>query len=153
MALRKTWLNTLVKVLIVAAMVAGVWLAWRILEVSVPLLARAMAGSPQWLLYGAVALGVLFVIGAEAIAVSLLGMMRTLGTDPFVHANVATLRRMGFIALGMAVCCFLLALYPISVWLAESLGGCVLLCGLFSLVLSGVFERAVAFKEENDLTV
>ncbi|NCC69224.1 MAG: DUF2975 domain-containing protein, partial [Clostridia bacterium] len=27
------------------------------------------------------------------------------------------------------------------------------MCGLFSLVLSGVFAQAVAYKQENDLTV
>ena len=57
------------------------------------------------------------------------------------------------ILVGMAACCLLLVLLPANTILAQFVGAAVALCGLFSLVLSRVFARAVAYKEENDLTV
>jgi hypothetical protein len=79
-------------------------------------------------------------------------MMRTLGADPFVEKNVVALRRMGIVALGIAMLGLsTLLLHPVPLAVVAALP--VAMCGLFSLVLSGVFEQAVAYKRENDLTV
>ena len=70
----------------------------------------------------------------------------------FVKANVVSLRRMGtyafVIAASAAVC------MVIHVTSGILVSGCVfLVAGLFSKALAQVFARAVAYKEENDLTV
>ena len=75
-----------------------------------------------------------------------------LADNCFVRANVISLKRMGtyaFIIAAMAVACM---------FIHVSSGAAVtavvfLVAGLFSKVLAQVFERAVAYKEENDLTV
>lgn len=59
---------------------------------------------------------------------------------------------MGFTALAVMVCGLLTIAFwpvPLAVLAALPIG----MCGLFSLVLSDVFQRAVVFKQENDLTV
>lgn len=102
--------------------------------------------------YIASGLAVLCVVGCEYIAYVLYRMMCSLEGDPFVAANVVALRRMGFAALAVMGCGLLTLVFwpvPLAVLAALPIG----MCGLFSLVLSGVFARAVAFKEENDLTV
>ncbi len=153
--LKKDWLNELVKALILVGMAAGLafsYLALREMGAAVDALSMERYGTHA-LTVLAVALGVLFVAGAIVIGVTLFGMMRSLGRDPFVEGNVRALRRMGFVALGMAACCLLLVLLPANTILVQFVGAAVALCGLFSLVLSRVFARAVAYKEENDLTV
>lgn len=72
--------------------------------------------------------------------------------DPFVRENVKSLKRMGccafVIAVSMAVRLFFVvtpaALVLVTVFL---------IAGLFSLVLSQVFDQAVTYKQENDLTI
>ena len=70
----------------------------------------------------------------------------------FVQENVASLRKMGnwsfFIALMSAV--------RSVVYLTIAMGVVIfvfVIAGLFSKVLAYVFEEAVRYKEENDLTV
>ena len=153
--MKKDWLNVLVKVLLIVGMAAGLALSYLLLSgmgAEVDALSLERYGS-HVLTVLAVGLGVLFVIGALVIGVTLFAMMCSLDRDPFVEQNVRALRRMGFVALGMAACCLLLVLLPANTILAQVLGAGVALCGLFSLVLSRVFERAVAYKQENDLTV
>ena len=94
----------------------------------------------------------LCLLGAEYIAFTLFCMMNTLNSDPFVERNVLALRRMGIAALVIAVLglsTMLLYAVPLAVIAALP----VAMCGLFSLVLSRVFANAVAYKQENDLTV
>lgn len=79
-------------------------------------------------------------------------MMHSLTHDPFIRKNVLRLRNMGFAALMMAVFTLIAALlYPrpmlYLIMTAE------VLCALFSLVLRGVFEKAVEYREENALTI
>lgn len=82
-----------------------------------------------------------------------LRIMGTVRADtPFIFQNVRNLRS---VAICCGVCaldfCFILFFRP-SVTLA--LCGAILLFGcLCALVLGSVFERAVLYKEENDLTV
>lgn len=72
--------------------------------------------------------------------------------DPFVMENVTSLKRMGicafFISALMAVRLFFIITPAALVLVAV-----FLIAGLFSLVLSMVFDQAVTFKQENDLTI
>ncbi len=153
--MRNKWLNGLVKGLLVVGLLAGLFVSYQLLsEMGAQVDALSMElHATHVLTFFAVGLGILFVIGAIVICVTLFVMMCSIDKDPFVRRNVRALRLMGFVALGMAACCLLLVLLPANTILAQFVGAAVALCGLFSLVLSGVFERAVAFKEENDLTV
>lgn len=70
----------------------------------------------------------------------------------FIHENVVSLRRMGtysfFIAL--ITCCRLFFYLTPAVIVVILV---FVIAGLFSKVLSQVFDRAVTYKEENDLTI
>ena len=70
----------------------------------------------------------------------------------FIHENVTSLRRMGtysfFIAL-ITSCRLLLYLTPAVIVVILVF----VIAGLFSKVLSQVFDKAVTYKEENDLTI
>ena len=94
----------------------------------------------------------LCLLGGEYIAFTLFCMMNTLNSDPFVERNVRALRRMGIVALIIAVLGLsTMLLYAVPLAVVAALP--VAMCGLFSLVLSRVFAKAVAYKQENDLTV
>ena len=95
------------------------------------------------MLVGALGLWILF---------ELILMLRTLPADPFVMRNVRSLQRMGYSAAGIAALFFgkcIMYFTPLSL----ICGGALLLCGLFSLILSSVFRAAVEYKRENDLTI
>jgi len=103
----------------------------------------------------AAALAVYFVLGV--LAVLLLNELRrifstVLREDCFVCENVVSLRRMGNIS-------FLIALLSVVrgvVYMTMAILVVILvfvIAGLFSKVLAYVFEEAVRFKEENDLTI
>ena len=72
--------------------------------------------------------------------------------DPFVKENVISLKRMGscafIISITMAVRLFFVITPAALVLIAV-----FLIAGLFSLVLSMVFDQAVTYKQENDLTI
>lgn len=101
------------------------------------------------------ALIIYFVLGIAAIVLirELRRMFRTvLEKKCFVYANVESLRKMAkwsaFIVIMSIVRSF--------VYLTIAMGVVILvftIAGLFSLVLSFVFEEAVGYKEENDFTV
>ncbi len=148
----KQKLNLLVKVLILAGMLLGGVLI--VFAARYMLTFSSYSFTPEELtrIYIAGALAIGCVLGCEYIAIVLFSMMRTLDSDPFVAANVTALRRMGVAALAIMACGLLtLAIWPVPLAILAALP--VGMCGLFSLVLSSVFARAVAFKEENDLTV
>ncbi|MDO4572395.1 MAG: DUF2975 domain-containing protein [Clostridia bacterium] len=152
--MKSKFLQTLVKLLIIIGMLCGLAVGILALTVLLPDAAQFFAEEqkPPAFSYIAGALAVLCVAGCEFIAITLFRMMCTLDRDPFVKENVRALRHMGWTALiVMALALATLLLHPLAlaVLAAPPLG----MCGLFSLVLSGVFEKAVAFKEENELTV
>lgn len=101
------------------------------------------------------ALIIYFVLGIAAVVIirELRRMFNTvLQKNCFVHANVESLRKMAkwsaFIVIMSIVRSF--------VYLTIAMGVVILvftIAGLFSVVLSFVFEEAVGYKEENDLTV
>jgi len=148
-------LNRVVKTLLVVGMGAGLAVSVFILGLmagAVDALAMERYGSHLLTVF-ALALGILFVLGALHIGVTLYRMMCSLDGDPFVEKNVRALRRMGITALLMELCCLLLLFMPANTIFAQLIGAMVALCGLFSLVLSEVFAAAVAHKQELDLTV
>ena len=79
-------------------------------------------------------------------------MMHSVSSDPFIRKNVLRLRNMGFAALIMAVFTLIAVLLYARPMLYLIMTAEVL-CALFSLVLRGVFEKAVEYREENALTI
>ena len=96
-----------------------------------------------------------FVLGIAALVLvrELRKIFRTvLAEDCFVQENVISLQKMGnwsfFIAVMSVVRCI--------VYMTVAMGVVILvfvIAGLFSKVLACVFEEAVRFKQENDLTI
>jgi hypothetical protein len=154
LSMKHSFLNRFVQVCIVLGMIAGVGLLIDLYVVEMPIVVDFFAAENQPAAFAVLAgvIASICLVGAEYIAYTLLCMMRTLGADPFVETNVVALRRMGIVALGIAVLGLsTLLLHPVPLAVIAALP--VAMCGLFSLVLSGVFEKAVAYKRENDLTV
>lgn len=99
---------------------------------------------------------VLFLLSgilAVLIIYELRKMFRTvLADDCFVMANVHSLKRMGTYSFGIAgVTAVRLLLYITPAVLIVLL--VFVIAGLFSKVLAYVFDRAVSYKLENDLTI
>lgn len=99
---------------------------------------------------------ILFMI-AGVFAIIILWELRmmfktVLAADPFVMENAKALKIMGTCAFAIAV------LMTVRLFFVITLTALVLIlvfvvAGLFSLVLSQVFEQAVNYKQENDLTI
>lgn len=148
-------LNFMVKCLIVAGMILGVALMiYLTCQITAYPGFPAIDGPDTSIVpfIASYALTFICFLLAEYIAWTLLKMMRSLDGDPFVAENVVALRRMGIAALvimALGLGTLLLRAVPLAVVFSLPIG----MCGLFSLVLSGVFARAVAFKQENDLTI
>lgn len=70
----------------------------------------------------------------------------------FIHENVVSLRRMGTYSfiIALITCCRLFFYLTPAVIVVILV---FVIAGLFSKVLSQVFDRAVTYKEENDLTI
>ena len=148
------FLNLFVQICIVIGMLLGVALIVAIYGVEMPIVVDFFAkeGKPVWYAVASGVIATLCILGAEYIAFTLFCMMRTLERDPFVQRNVDALRHMGLMALAVAVLGLsTLLLHPVPLAVIAALPGAM--CGLFSLVLSRVFAQAVAYKQENDLTV
>jgi hypothetical protein len=72
--------------------------------------------------------------------------------EPFVRENVGSLKRMGvsaFAISGMMVTRLFFIITPAALVLVAVFA----IAGLFSLVLSQIFDQAVTYKQENDLTI
>ncbi len=151
---RTPFLNRFVQVCIVIGMLVGVVLLYYVYTEALPMVKSffALEGKPDAFAAISGVIATLCLLGGESIAFTLFCMMRTLDSDPFVQKNVDALRRMGFTALVISllgISTLLLHPVPLAVLAAVP----VAMCGLFSLVLSRVFAQAVAYKQENDLTV
>lgn len=84
---------------------------------------------------------------------NLRNMIKTvISEDPFIRENVNSLKRMGICSFMIA---FIMAVRLVFVITAAALVLVLvfLIAGLFSLVLSFVFDKAVTYKQENDLTI
>jgi len=151
---KASFLNRFVQACIVLGMLVGVALVIDIFVYEMPVVTEFFAkeGKPQAYAVLSGAIATLCLLGGEYIAFTLFCMMRTLESDPFVRKNVDALRRMGVTALIVAALGLsTLLLHPVPLAVVAALP--VAMCGLFSLVLSRVFLQAVAYKQENDLTV
>jgi len=149
-----TLFNHFVQACIVIGMLAGIALIVDIYALEMPIVTDFFAreGKPEYYAVLSGVIATLCILGGEYIAFTLFCMMNTLDRDPFVQKNVNALRRMGNVALIIALLGLsTLLLHP--VWLAVIAALPVAMCGLFSIVLSRVFAKAVAYKQENDLTV
>ena len=82
----------------------------------------------------------------------LIRIMQTVTHDPFVSKNVGSLRRIGFLVMTVSALFFLKCLYYVT-FLTIACGFLFIVCGLFAFTLCSLFRQAVAFKEENDLTI
>lgn len=101
-------------------------------------------------------LSLLFMLSgvfAVLIIYELRKMFKTvLDDDCFIHANVVSLRKMGTYSFFIAVitaCRLFLYLTPAVIIVILVF----VIAGLFSKVLSRVFDKAVTYKLENDLTI
>lgn len=96
-----------------------------------------------------------FVLGILAVLIlgELRKMFRTvLAEDCFVKDNVVSLQRMGTYSFVIAAVCLLrTVLYLTPAMLVLVL--VFIIAGLFSKVLAFVFDKAVEYKLENDLTI
>ena len=151
---QQTVLNRFVQVCIVLGMLAGVALIVYVYIYDMPIVRDFFLREGKPAAYAVISgvIASLCILAGEYIAFELLRMMHTLDGDPFVERNVRSLKRMGFTAivislLGLST----LLLHPVPLAVIAAIP--VAMCGLFSLVLSGVFAQAVAYKQENDLTV
>ena len=147
-------LNRFVQVCIVIGMLAGIALILDIYAVEMPIVTDFFVreGKPAFYAVLSGIIASLCLLGGEYIAITLFCMMNTLNSDPFVERNVRALRRMGIVALVIALLGLgTLLLHPVPLAVIAALP--VAMCGLFSVVLSRVFAEAVAYKQENDLTV
>lgn len=153
--MKKTSLfNRFVQACIVIGMLAGIALIVDIYAIEMPMVTDFFAreGKPESFAVLSGIISTLCILGGEYIAFTLFCMMNTLDRDPFVQANVNALKRMGTVALAIAVLGLsTMLLHPVP--LAVIAAAPVAMCGLFSIVLSRVFAQAVAYKQENDLTV
>lgn len=82
----------------------------------------------------------------------LIVMLRTISRDPFIKENVRYLNRIGAVAFIIAALFFLKCLLYVTI-LTLGFGICLVVCGLFAFTLAHLFKNAVAYKEENDLTI
>ncbi len=79
-------------------------------------------------------------------------MLRTIGEGPFVKKNVAALNRVGMILFVLAV--LFIGKCLLYVTLLTMGGACLfIIAGLFAFTLANLFQQAINFKEENDLTI
>lgn len=96
-----------------------------------------------------------FILGILAILIigELRKMFRTVRADDcFVYDNVVSLQRMGTYSFMIAVMSLVRTiLYPTVAMLVVIL--VFVIAGCFSKVLSFVFDKAVQYKNENDLTI
>lgn len=148
------FLNRFVQVCIVLGMLAGVGLIVYIYMAEMPVVRDFFLREGKPPAYAVISgiIASLCILGGECIAFELLRMMHTLDGDPFIERNVRSLKRMGFTAIFIALMGLAtLLLHPVPLAVIAAIP--VAMCGLFSLVLSGVFAQAVAYKQENDLTV
>ncbi len=148
------FLNLFVQTGLIIGMLVGIALIVDIYVLEMPVVSDFFArkGMPQIYAILAGIIATLCILGGETIAFTLFCMMRTLESDPFVQKNVNALKRMGFVALAIALLGLsTLLLHPVPLAVIAAIP--VAMCGLFSLVLSRVFAQAVAYKQENDLTV
>ena len=100
----------------------------------------------------------LFVFGISGIlGILIIGqlrrMMRTVIEDScFVYGNVESLHKMAMMSIGIVIM-FIFKLFFVPTPATGTIILVFFIAALFSQVLADVFEKAVNYKEENDLTI
>ena len=100
----------------------------------------------------------LFVFGISGIlGIMIIGqlrrMMRTVIEDScFVYGNVESLHKMAMMSIGIVIM-FIFKLFFVPTPATGIIILVFFIAALFSQVLADVFEKAVNYKEENDLTI
>ncbi len=96
----------------------------------------------------------LMLVGAAGLYIlfELIRLFRTLGGDPFVIRNAKALKRMGVSAL-VVTALFIVKCLVFFTPMTLVCALIILLLGLFAFVLANLFEKAVEFKLENELTI
>jgi hypothetical protein len=79
-------------------------------------------------------------------------MLRTMLKNPFVKRNVKSLNLIG-IAAFITAALFFAKCFLYVTFLTLAFGICLVILGLFALTLANLFNKAVEYKEENDLTI
>ena len=82
----------------------------------------------------------------------LIVMLRTMLKNPFVKRNVRSLNIIGITAF-IAAALFFAKCFLYVTFLTLIFGICLVILGLFSFTLANLFNKAVEYKEENDLTI
>jgi len=82
----------------------------------------------------------------------LIVMLRTMLKNPFVKRNVKSLNMIGITAFIIAALFFVKCFLYIT-FLTLIFGICLVVLGLFAFTLANLFNKAVEYKEENDLTI
>ncbi len=98
---------------------------------------------------------IFMIAGVFALVIiwELRNMFKTIiSENPFVKENVTSLKRMGICAFFIAAIMTARLIFVITP-AALVLVAVFTVAGLFSLVLSQVFDQAVTYKQENDLTI
>jgi len=91
------------------------------------------------------------VLGLWIIA-EMIWMLNSIPKGPFVIRNVRALGRIGVILLSLSLI-FFLKCFMYATFLTMGCGFLFLIGGLFAFTLANLFSQAVAYKEENDLTI
>ena len=79
-------------------------------------------------------------------------IMRSASAEPFIERNGKALKRIGIIAMLIAILFFAKCGWYVT-FLTMVCGFIFLLGSLFAFTLAELFSRAVQFREENDLTI
>lgn len=79
-------------------------------------------------------------------------MLRTMLKNPFVKRNVKSLNIIGITAFIIAALFFVKCFLYVT-FLTLVFGIALIILGLFALTLANLFDKAVEYKEENDLTI
>jgi len=79
-------------------------------------------------------------------------MMRSIPLGPFIMRNVSALKRIGVIMFVISAM-FIAKLFVYFTFLTMACGVLFLILAFFALTMSNLFNQAVLYKEENDLTI
>ena len=86
------------------------------------------------------------------IVLELIIMLRTMLKNPFVRRNVRSLNIIGITAFITGALFFVKCFLYVTIMTLLS-GVCLVILGLFAFTLANLFNKAVKYKEENDLTI
>jgi len=145
-------LSIILKYALYLAFVAGLLMA-----VTLPMMIdnyAAMFGLRLGETYRAFIVPFLMITSAPSLwaVLEMIGMMRSIATDPFVMRNVKALYRIGFIFFVLAVIFFVKCLIFPS-FLTVVCTFFFIGSGLFSFTLAALIRQSIVFREENELTI